>query len=259
MSETPNKIEDPRSEPCLRLAWDSEFFGLSVARVQASALQLQSARAVRDWAVAEAVECVYFLNEPITQASVSAALEVGFREIDVRVELELTLEQGAPAESTPSPDIGPAQDQERAAVASMARGLHLDSRFFEDPNIRDERARELYARWVQNAFRTPADEVLVARVDGRPAGYVACQMEADEQGPIGRIGLIGVSPQAQGAGLGNALIQSSIEWFRSHGAGRVRVVTQGRNEGALRLYTRAGFSPYKRSAWLHLWALRPTD
>jgi len=256
MTEPASKPDSSGDAACVRLPWDSEFFGVTVGRVSAQQLDPEGARAVRDWARANAVRCVYFLNEPPADSSIAAAKDVGFQEIDERVELELALEASAPGVHEAEDRVGPATADEERTLAAMARELHVDSRFFEDPNIPDDRARELYARWVENSFRSSSDEVLVARVDGQPAGYVACQMEA---GDTGRIGLIGVAGRAQGAGLGTALVRASIAWFRARGARRVLVVTQGRNEAALRLYTRSGFSPHTRGIWLHLWALEARD
>ena len=253
MTETVPQDDRSGAASCVHLPWDTEFFGVSVGRVKATRLDVAGAHAVRAWATANAVECIYFLNEPTENRSVDAARSAGFREIDVRVELELALESEPRGEAKPRAQVGPATADEEAALAAMARELHVDSRFFEDPNFPDERARELYARWIENSLRSSSDEVLVARMNGQPCGYVACQMEG---GDTGRIGLIGVAGHAQGAGLGSALVQASITWFRDHGARRVRVVTQGRNEAALRLYTRAGFEPFSRGTWLHLWAMR---
>ena len=42
--------------------------------------------------------------------------------------------------------------------------------------------------------------------------------------------------------LGRALVDGSLRWFLERGLEEARVVTQGRNAGAMRLYERSGFT-----------------
>ncbi len=84
---------------------------------------------------------------------------------------------------------------------------------------------------------TPRAHTRVAPVRGAPAGY----------GLFGRAGIAGyvqrlaVAPEAQGEGLGRALLYDGLRWLRSHGASRAYVNTQEENGRALRLYVRSGF------------------
>lgn len=52
---------------------------------------------------------------------------------------------------------------------------------------------------------------------------------------------IAVHPEAQGLGIGAALVKASIDWAASRDVRRLIVNTQTTNFGALRLYERAGF------------------
>jgi mycothiol synthase len=52
---------------------------------------------------------------------------------------------------------------------------------------------------------------------------------------------LAVLPDAQGAGIGAALVLDGLRWLRRWGAKEVLVNTQEGNEAAVRLYERLGF------------------
>jgi ribosomal protein S18 acetylase RimI-like enzyme len=72
--------------------------------------------------------------------------------------------------------------------------------------------------------------------------------EIEAYGLFGRAGTAGyvqrlaVAPAAQRTGLGRALLDDGLRWLSSRGANRAFVNTQIDNDGALALYTMAGFS-----------------
>ena len=47
------------SEPCEMLPWDSEFFGLRIARVRGEMLSDELARNVNAWCAEHRVRCLY--------------------------------------------------------------------------------------------------------------------------------------------------------------------------------------------------------
>ena len=61
------------SAPGHLLPWDSDFFGLRVARADASRLDDRSADALVAWARAEGVDCTYFLVDPDDRATIATA------------------------------------------------------------------------------------------------------------------------------------------------------------------------------------------
>ena len=81
-------------------------------------------------------------------------------------------------------------------------------------------------------------------------GYISChQLNAK----VGSIGLVGVKSNARGMGIGQQLIDRSLEWFSGNGAHSVEVVTQGRNIRAQRFYQRSGFISNSVMCWYHKW------
>jgi mycothiol synthase len=57
----------------------------------------------------------------------------------------------------------------------------------------------------------------------------------------GEVDVLGVRPDAQGIGLGRALLRWGVDWLQAQGALHVRLIVDGENETALRLYGSEGF------------------
>jgi ribosomal protein S18 acetylase RimI-like enzyme len=83
---------------------------------------------------------------------------------------------------------------------------------------------------------TPRSHTLVTK-ESPPAGY-ALLGRADDVGYVQRLA---IRPDAQGRGLGPALLGDGLRWLRARGARSAYVNTQVENARALELYERAGF------------------
>jgi mycothiol synthase len=95
-----------------------------------------------------------------------------------------------------------------------------------------EETRELTTRPF---FR--ADGCLLVWKELRCVGFCRCSLQKDH----GEIDVLAVRPEAQGAGLGRTLLRWGIAWLQAHDAPRVRLLVDGDNEQALRLYRSEGF------------------
>lgn len=268
-----------KTPPCEILAWDSEFFGRRVGRVRGGRLDPERLAAIEAWLQAEAIDCLYFLADADDPATAVLAEEAGFRLVDVRV----TLERETAALILPeiSAAIRPACPEDVPALRRIAAASHHDSRFYADPHFDRGRCDELYATWIEKSVKEAKDlrdskdgkdgkdAVLVAEVEGRPAGYISCLMsspplpgvggalpegtEGGQGGEVGEIGLLAVDAAAQGRGLGGALVDAALRWFVERRAVRIRVVTQGRNTRAQRLYQAHGLLTRSIGLWFHRW------
>ena len=96
-----------------------------------------------------------------------------------------------------------------------------------------------------------ADIVLVADQRGEPVGYITGKLHPEVE--KGDIGLVSVSAQARGIGIGSQLIHAILTWFATQHIKQVVVVTQGRNIAAQRLYQRFGFQTQIVQLWYHRW------
>jgi ribosomal protein S18 acetylase RimI-like enzyme len=216
------------------LEWDSEFWGVQIAHVDGPDADA--------WARENAVACAYLLVPGDDSAQARRAEERGYRLMDVRVELD------APAAAADAA-VRSARDDDVERLRSIARTNHGDTRFYADPRFPRDGCDELYDVWIRRSCEGWADAVLVAEADAVPAGYVSVHRREGH----GSIGLIGVAPDVRGRGLGEALVRGALDWCARDGLAECRVVTQGRNVAAQRVFQRCGFRTRSVDLWFHKW------
>jgi ribosomal protein S18 acetylase RimI-like enzyme len=97
----------------------------------------------------------------------------------------------------------------------------------------------LHATGIGEARRaTPSNRMRVASdASDRAIGYGV----AGRSGLQGYIQRVAVAPEAEGRGVGSALVVDGLRWLRARGATTALINTQFDNERALRLYLRLGF------------------
>lgn len=79
---------------CVFLPWDSDFFGLRIARIGAARLSPESLEAVLEWCRSEKIDCLYFLCDSSNIESVRLAEEAGSQLTDIRMTLQRTIGTG---------------------------------------------------------------------------------------------------------------------------------------------------------------------
>jgi len=242
------------SEPgalCEYLDWDSNFFGRRIARAQVNRLDAELVQSIMAWCQSRQIDCLYFLCDADDSGTIRLAEDNGLRCVDVRVTFEWQLGKSSLKSSGAGPNvIRSCVPEDVPALRAIAQVSHRDTRFYNDPHFSAALCDSLYETWIAKSCNGYADAVLVAEVGGRPAGYVSCHLRDQNSG---QIGLVGVSANAQGQGLGPKLVAESLRWFAEHGAARVTVVTQGRNIRAQCLYRRCGFLTHSVQLWYHWW------
>jgi dTDP-4-amino-4,6-dideoxy-D-galactose acyltransferase len=232
------------SAPCEFLKWDSDFFGVRIARVTQSHLAAEELHSVTQWCRSQAIDCLYFLadsNDPHV-----TGMAGHFKLTDIRVQFETPLGQRA---VQPFELVRPFQEDDLDALRELARVSHRHSRFYYDGRFPVPKCDEFFGTWIQNSAAGWADAVFVAQWDGAPAGYISCHLS----GSTGSIGLIAVDEKARGRGLGHALVETPLAFFQQRGMTRATVVTQGRNIASQRLYQRCGFLTESLHYWFHRW------
>ncbi len=102
-----------------------------------------------------------------------------------------------------------------------------------------------YARFLASQLELDDAIVLVAERESRVVGYVYAGLEPlswkELRGSAGFIHDIVVDESAHRAGVATELLEAAIDWLREQGAPQVMLWTAVQNDGALRLFTAAGF------------------
>lgn len=184
-------------------------------------------------------------------AAVRALTEAGMYVVDANV----TLSRG-PGQATPAPGsacrIAPLEPAWADDVLDIAGHCFRTSRFHLDPEIPDALAHRVKREWIRSYVEGRRGvELLVALLDNRPAGFLAV-LEHERDGRCVRvIDLVGVAEEAQGQGIGVALVTRFVERHAGP-ADELRVGTQIANTPSLALYARLGFAVCRSDYVLHL-------
>ena len=245
----------PNPVLCELLQWDSEFFGFRIARVCGDALRQEPALQIDDWCRNNRVRGLYFLARADDPATIQRAEHLGFNLVDIRVTFEREMMNSHEPARSKLPDgiyIRPVQPDDLPGLQVMARIGHRETRFFSDSHFPRHRVEELYSTWVTLEIQGRAQTVLVAAsAANQPLGYVSCHIDTSSR--EGEIGLVGVSPEVRGRGIGKSLVLGAMDWYQNQSAHKVIVITQGNNLAAQRLYQKCGFISLKLQLWYHKW------
>ena len=140
--------------------------------------------------------------------------------------------------------VRPARRDDRAFVLETARRLaSFDLPAWRTPSeIVSGEVRTLDA-----FFRNPPPEasLLVAEADSAPLGFVFVETGRDyfHMREHAHIGILAVTGEAEGLGVGAALIRAAEEWGRKKGVTRITLNVFDGNRRARSLYERLGYFP----------------
>jgi len=242
--------------PCTMLAWDSEFFGRSIARFDGACYTRADAAATRRFCTEHGIDCVYILLDATDRAGIAAAHDCGATFVDVRMTFETPqASAGDPSGPDVPGGIRPATEDDLPKMRRLAATSHRHSRFYADSHFDADRVDLLYQTWIEKSCHGGADAVFVIDAAGEAAGYVTCHLGDDA---TGRIGLIAVRPDLRGRGTGARLLRAVDGWFNGAGCRSWRVATQASNVPALRVYESYGLRTAAVQVWFHLWPAETT-
>jgi ribosomal protein S18 acetylase RimI-like enzyme len=99
------------------------------------------------------------------------------------------------------------------------------------------------------ARRGPNSDILV----GRRAGKLVAAALVGHDGHRGWVYYVAVDPDAQGAGLGRAIMTAAEDWLRARGVGKVQLMVRPHNSKVQAFYQALGYGEQKRvvlAKWL---------
>lgn len=144
-------------------------------------------------------------------------------------------------------------EPDAAFLASVAQRLNPGA----TRSPRDPVALEHYFASLASSglLAEPGAEAFVATIDGKPMGVVSVHPDIDYFTSHARayVDILVVSQDAEGQGVGRALMAFVDTWARTHGCKEVVLDVFAGNQGALAFYERIGFAPD------HLRLAKPLD
>ena len=118
---------------------------------------------------------------------------------------------------------------------------------FDVPAWRDkpelvEGDRRALAEWFDAQSDTEA--MYIAELDGQPAGcaYLVTLIDYFNLRSHAHLSVLAVSAEAEGQGVGTALVDQSIAWAKARGSDRLTLSALVTNTRARALYERKGFT-----------------
>lgn len=139
--------------------------------------------------------------------------------------------------------IRPAQPADRDFVLALAdRLVSFDVPAFRTKDELAEGDRRALAEWFRDP--KPEEALFVAELDGRPAGcaYLVTLVDYFNERPHAHLSVLAVTAEAEGKGVGSALLDRSETWARERGSDRLTLSALVTNSRARGLYERRGFS-----------------
>jgi len=103
---------------------------------------------------------------------------------------------------------------------------------------------ELKMQQIDDDLRADAGGCMVAVCNGEVGGYITCAV--DKRSGIGRIPNLAVGHGFQGLGLSKLLMESAVEYLKTHGMKLAKIETLETNELCREYYPRLGFEEIAR-------------
>ena len=228
-----------------RKDWDSEFFGFEIGSVKVTRLNQERLRYVTSAAEDNDISCLYYTVEEGEMKDTSIVNQ-SFEKIEERIVYRSSLEDV----TFHSESVSRAKESNLDALASIAGREIQNTRFYKDSKFSRDDCERFYRRWLVNAMNGYADEVLAAYVDGEPAGFITC----NSKDRLSKIGLVAVSSNHQGRGIGEKLVRAMLNWSKEQGCIKAEVKTQINNRKARNLYRKCGFEKSRTEDVYHWWS-----
>jgi GNAT superfamily N-acetyltransferase len=138
--------------------------------------------------------------------------------------------------STVRKSIQVATYQDIPLLKKMIKSLFPESRFYTDPFFSKEDGDRLYQAWIENSVKGEAADIVFHIPK---TGFITCRKSGKHSGEIV---LIGIWNNFRGKGLGTALVQKAMKWFKSQNIKSITVRTQLKNIKAIHFYLQLGFA-----------------
>lgn len=225
------------------LEWDSDFFGLKVAKVDPQ-LKVENYKELIQNLDKESIELAYFNSDFVLPSSdlykvIKLDSKIAFsKKLVTRKDYHPGIKFYT--NSTPTPEM-----------LQLSKRIARRSKFYDDPNISKKKVYELYELWLDKSVKgILADAVIVYEENDVILGLVSIKINEENEGIIP---LLGVNANYEGKGVSFSLMQASETYLLDNNCEVVISSTQAQNLKALKIYERFGVKCEKGRYINHLW------
>jgi hypothetical protein len=225
------------------LAWDSEFFGVPIARADLTGATADTLRAIDAEARAEGIACLYGSMDPTDGAAAHLVQAFGHRLVEVAITFE---RPDVPFTPKPSPTkVRRGTVDDLPDLEPAIKTLAPWSRFAADPRFGQEAARRMHEAWMERAARHSDERALYIAYDDDGITGVATFVRT----PVPRVDTKGVTKL--GTGAADALMVALFDW--AGGGATEAGPCAARNIAPLRYLERCGFRVGCTRYLFHRW------
>lgn len=234
-----------------KLNWDSNFWGFEIAYLSSRHLSDSILYRINQFIINNEVRHIQYLCDCHDRKSVDLAEKNGFKFKDIRLTYKKNLALEGNIQTSGEIKFYKANISHIQTLRELSKDIYKDSRYYFDQKFDQNKIIEFYMLWVEKAVKGEYDdECYIIKINNEILGFCTIRYEGAD---IAHIGLIGVSKDHTGKGLGRKLIDLIFLEMKNKGIIYIYVVTQGRNYGAQRLYQKTGFLSHSTEIWYHKW------
>jgi len=232
---------------CKYLQWDTQYFGVRSARVNLYKVvdkqeQEEIIRFCKDY---DFVTISNFGNMKENNYWIGNRTNAFLTDINIQFTKTPTIKQKHENDKIFVMNCLPKDAQ----IIDIAKRAFNYSRFFADPNLPVEKAKNIYVNWTECAFDKDNKYFVIFKKESEVLGYLLFSNDGDTS----IIELIAVDVRYQGQNVGRTLINAMESFIIDLGIKRIRVGTQINNISAVEFYTRVGFKYSNCISIYHLW------
>jgi len=225
------------------LAWDSEFFGFGIGRVELDDATPESLEKIDAQAREMGIACLYGSLDPSRGTTPYLVQTFGHRLVEVSL---LFSRPAIPFEARPTASVARRGTIDDLPLLEEAtRTLAPWSRLGADPRFGPEAARRMHRAWVERAASEGDERMLAVTEDESGVTGMSTQVRS----PVPRVDTMGVMKQGSGASW--ALMAELVDWA---GGGPIEAgPCAARNIAPLRFLEHCGFAMSRVRYLYHRW------
>lgn len=232
--------------PITDLPWDSALFKRRIGSISIPVGHVDLERSLAR-ARSEGYELLYLQAEPGTVVPSELLTRYNGRRMPTKVIFERKVQEAQMLQDDAIRSYGSNEPIE--ALLELSRISGGNSRFKLDPRFSEVEFNALYDTWLRRSIaREIADEVFVHIGTEGIGGFVTVSVN-DE---VGKVGLLAVSPEFQGRGIGSGLLKAVDRYLQERRASLLLIPTQAENEQAMGFYLKNGFQIHGKEDVYHL-------
>ena len=218
-----------------KLIWDSDFFGFKIGKIFIS--KNSDFQKLNKAIEKSPFEMVQVFSEIPLQFSVKP------------IDIKLTFIKKICGAKIINQNIKSYHEDISGSLIPLAKLAGVKSRYKID-DILNFKFEEMYSIWINESLsRKLADEVYVYEKKNLIRGMITIKENTDNA----KIGLLAVSKESRGTGLGTLLLESVEGWAFKKNIKHILVSTQKENIDACNFYRKNDFSISNKTFIYHIW------